>query len=135
MSRDLDRGGSFHNTHYDLHDPKVKRVKRYFERAILLDGGDPFTLHQFARFLDKTQQSRQAENHFLLALEVDPSFSACYRDYSQFLFMQAEDECDTKLRRQLQDANLELGELAGQLSAFQTRLRSVEEELQSFLCQ
>lgn len=64
----------------------VKTVYSYFERAVSLDDRDPRTLFQYATFLRYWRHDVDvAEEYFLTALEINPNFVRCLREYGNLI--------------------------------------------------
>jgi Clustered mitochondria/Translation initiation factor eIF3 subunit 135/Tetratricopeptide repeat len=86
---DSSTGKNLHRVDESIFDldrsPICRKAAAYFQRAIELDPKDPFTLHQYARFLQKCRRYESAEDHYLRALEADISYHPVYLDYATFL--------------------------------------------------
>ena len=63
-----------------LNNPDKARV--LFRRAIRADSKDPQTMLKYGLFLEKTEKLREAEEHYLQTLEIDPTHINCNLCYA-----------------------------------------------------
>ena len=64
-------------------------------RAIRVDPNDAQSLRLYANSLETTDKLDLAEEHYLLALEADPSYSAAVHEYAMLLDRNGEKELAT----------------------------------------
>ena len=74
------------NAIFSKDDPRVKKAQEYSLRAISAEPKyDFFSMFRYAQFLEKCGEYTDAEDYFLMALEVDPNNTGCLHSYGNFL--------------------------------------------------